>query len=264
MGHRPATSPDVSATPQAGVRHRDRDLPALRRPAARHRQQRGAPRHRADSRAPRPRRRCRPSDPRTAPARSVALTVSAPRPATAPRRARLGLRPRPPVRAGICSSKAKSPTPERRGTGPGSRRMTCSTEPPTRHPPGRQPAPPDSPTHIRPLYALSAAVIRLSVGQRLGGCRGRCQADGQQGDECFHGRIPPWKPGMPHCEKLGPGRARTPYGETASAARTPRFSAVRTANLTQVNPRSCGATNVAAPVLFPLPAPQSRLRRRRP
>jgi hypothetical protein len=54
IGQRPATEFDLGATPQARVCDRDRNLPRLRRPAARHCQHRGAGGDRSDTRAPRP------------------------------------------------------------------------------------------------------------------------------------------------------------------------------------------------------------------
>src|SRR5690606_9817774 len=71
----------MGAAPQAGIRHRHRDLPALRRPAAGHRQHRGARNDRADSRAPRQGRRARrsgASEPCAASGRFVALTYAPP------------------------------------------------------------------------------------------------------------------------------------------------------------------------------------------
>jgi hypothetical protein len=44
----------------------------------------------------------------------------------------------------------------------GSPLMACSTEPPTSHPPGRQPAPPASPAHIRPFIRTVRQAIPMS------------------------------------------------------------------------------------------------------
>ena len=69
----------LGSTPQARIRHRHRDLPAMRRPAARHRQHRGTGGDRADSQAPWPggrAGRCCAPEPGTAPVRSADLTPS--------------------------------------------------------------------------------------------------------------------------------------------------------------------------------------------
>ena len=54
LTHRSATGDVLGPTPQARIRHRHRDLPAMRRPAARHCQHRGTGGDRADSQAPWP------------------------------------------------------------------------------------------------------------------------------------------------------------------------------------------------------------------
>jgi len=78
FGQRPATGDVMGTTPQAGVRYRYRDLPAMRRPLARHRQHRATRSHRADSGPSRPHcgdRRSGASEPRTAAGRSPGLTA---------------------------------------------------------------------------------------------------------------------------------------------------------------------------------------------
>lgn len=76
-----ATSVEAKEYPEAsspGIRHRDRDVPALRRPPSCDCQHRGAHNDRADSRAPRPGRTARRfgvSEPCAAPGRVVVLTA---------------------------------------------------------------------------------------------------------------------------------------------------------------------------------------------
>jgi len=96
---RPPTARRTSpgAAPQARVRHRPRDLPAMRRPAARHRQHRATGAHLTDPRAPRPcgrRRRSGAPEPRAT--RALAADLNRPAaPGPGPGRARVDRRPTP-------------------------------------------------------------------------------------------------------------------------------------------------------------------------